>query len=343
MIESIAVENYKNLGKLEISGLTRLTLIGGENNCGKSSLLEAVALALDPANEVVVTALFRGLSLGHFSQPWLNLFANFQNKQPIRITLSPIDIHLLASKPTRADLQRVNQNPYLPREAVLNGTNSLFLQSRMGESQEDIFLAFAMEKLLIHTTLNSQPNIAYITGNTPLQLSRMNELFSAATMQHPERLEMILDLLSRVDSAITGMQLLSPGSTSMPYLSTTSGLMFPAMLQGDGIKRLFIILLHLVNLEGGILLVDEIDHGLHHSSLVQFWQAISRVAAAMQCQVLASTHSYECLAAACQGCKEIGEDLTYIRLDRDNQGNLNPKIYPFDLLESAMETRWEIR
>lgn len=44
MIKSISIENYKSIDKLTL-GLGRVTVLIGENGCGKSNILEAIALA----------------------------------------------------------------------------------------------------------------------------------------------------------------------------------------------------------------------------------------------------------------------------------------------------------
>lgn len=44
MIKSISIENYKSINKLKL-GLGRVTVLIGENGCGKSNILEAFALA----------------------------------------------------------------------------------------------------------------------------------------------------------------------------------------------------------------------------------------------------------------------------------------------------------
>lgn len=42
MFTSIELEHFKGLEKLAVQGLAQITLIGGRNNVGKSSLLEAI-------------------------------------------------------------------------------------------------------------------------------------------------------------------------------------------------------------------------------------------------------------------------------------------------------------
>ena len=50
----------------------------------------------------------------------------------------------------------------------------------------------------------------------------------------------------------------------------------------------------LANAKGGILLVDEIDTGLHYSVMEDMWRMVSRRASALDVQVFATTHSKDC-------------------------------------------------
>jgi AAA15 family ATPase/GTPase len=44
MIREIRIENYKSIQKLKLE-LGRVTVLIGENGCGKSNILEAIALS----------------------------------------------------------------------------------------------------------------------------------------------------------------------------------------------------------------------------------------------------------------------------------------------------------
>ncbi|MCZ0904851.1 AAA family ATPase, partial [Microcoleus sp. HI-ES] len=49
MIGEVRIENYKSIQKLKLE-LGRVTVLIGENGCGKSNILEAIALASAAAN-----------------------------------------------------------------------------------------------------------------------------------------------------------------------------------------------------------------------------------------------------------------------------------------------------
>ena len=65
MLENIKVKNFKGIKSLEIENLSRLTLIGGKNNCGKTSLMEAMFMQFDRMNPHITIrqSLARGVSV----------------------------------------------------------------------------------------------------------------------------------------------------------------------------------------------------------------------------------------------------------------------------------------
>jgi len=68
----------------------------------------------------------------------------------------------------------------------------------------------------------------------------------------------------------------------------------PIGSMGDGMWRLLGLALALVNAEGGILLVDEIDTGLHFSVMDRMWKLLAEGAEKFSVQVFATTHSRDC-------------------------------------------------
>ena len=71
----------------------------------------------------------------------------------------------------------------------------------------------------------------------------------------------------------------------------------PLSLQsfGEGILRLFEILLSLVNARDGILLIDELENGLHYKIHPRVWDLIFRLSQKLNVQVFATTHSWDCI------------------------------------------------
>ena len=64
---------------------------------------------------------------------------------------------------------------------------------------------------------------------------------------------------------------------------------------GEGINHILGIILSLIQARGGCLLADEIENGIHYSRQAELWRLIFRQATKGQTQVIATTHSWDCV------------------------------------------------
>ena len=107
--------------------------------------------------------------------------------------------------------------------------------------------------------------------------------------------------------------------------------------------RLFGIALALANSRGGFLLIDEAENGIHHTVHLNLWKMILQTAHANDVQVLATTHSWDCVRGFAHAAAEINEaDGVLIRLDRDNRG-LRAIEYSEEDLKIAADQGIEVR
>jgi hypothetical protein len=85
---------------------------------------------------------------------------------------------------------------------------------------------------------------------------------------------------------------------------------------GDGIWRLFSLAVALSTVKNGLLLVDEIDTGLHFSVMTEMWKFVDEVSKAFNVQVFATTHSYDCIHSLAAVCRDIEADKSEITIHR---------------------------
>ncbi len=69
----------------------------------------------------------------------------------------------------------------------------------------------------------------------------------------------------------------------------------PLKSLGDGALRLYSVALALANSKNGFLLIDEAENGLHYTVQSAFWRMVLQTAQANNVQVIATTHSADCI------------------------------------------------
>jgi AAA15 family ATPase/GTPase len=126
------------------------------------------------------------------------------------------------------------------------------------------------------------------------------------------------------------------GDIGMPRL-------VPIPFMGDGVKRVLSIVLAIASASGGVVLIDEIENGLHYSVQKQVWQAIAEAARRLDVQVFATTHSWECLAKAHEAFAEDEVyDFRWHRL-QEVRGEIQVVSHDREMIEAALYNGVEIR
>ncbi len=114
---------------------------------------------------------------------------------------------------------------------------------------------------------------------------------------------------------------------------------------GDGAYRLFTLALVLSNAEDGILLVDEIENGIHYSALPDVWRLIFQTARRLNVQVFATTHSWDCIEAFQKAASEDDDPNSgvLVRLQNDDSGDVTATVFDERRLAFATRDGIEVR
>ncbi|MGB5593321.1 MAG: AAA family ATPase [Crocosphaera sp.] len=168
---------------------------------------------------------------------------------------------------------------------------------------------------------------------TPLSLdvTHLNQLFDNIVLSPHE--ELIIEALQIIEPKIERIASVGEQKYSINYRSygerggfvikfSDKNKPVPIGSLGDGIWRILSIILAMVNLENGVLLVDEIDTGLHFTTLFDMWKVILFTARKLNIQVFATTHNSDCwtsLAKLIQQEKIEDNEITIQRIEPDRK------------------------
>ena len=117
----------------------------------------------------------------------------------------------------------------------------------------------------------------------------------------------------------------------------------PVHLLGEGLNRMLRLGLVMSEASGGMLLVDEIENGLHHSAQREIFSILYSLAEELNVQIVATTHSRECVRKAHESRASLCDDaFAFYRLDY-HDGQVLPVRYDAEMLDVAIEHNMEIR
>lgn len=344
-MKSISIKNYKNLRDLKIDSLSKVNLIVGMNNSGKSTLLEAISIfatggdlnqirwVLKNRGLEVADCMLNNTTVDDEKELYQSLYSNYDIKSflynPVTISADNNLVSIQLAKVVERWVAQQNGEKILrnvvlqPNEDTLVGdtVHDGLSVSRGGSSTYTyIFknqcnnISFKSENFLPFEYVQTS-NI--LNNDNPrlfdkIALSNLeNELLNALNIIEP-RIDAINFLRDEKQAYISDRRVpivVYKGSTQRYRLST----------MGDGINRILTIILSMLNCKGGVLLIDEFDNGLHHSVQTKLWTMIYRLAESLDVQVFATTHSDDCIKSFTQA-DEKG-DGKLIRLE-DRSGDI---------------------
>lgn len=372
MLTSLSVSNFRNLKSVILERLGRITLIAGKNGAGKTALLEALWLLSGPDLPELTTRLnsFRGLPILGPENIFRDIFRDFAPQA--QITLSAhgdwgnlprkLDIHLQDRKQTttlRSDSLARSNIERLTRPQDESEIEVVFTYQHSDKKKYVSRAWWIAEQL---TPTGSGPAVT-VTGEGIRQerqkvQKRATSVFMAAV--HREDLQTIasrlgkLQLLGEEDRILEFIHPLEPrlrGLVPITIRNTPvihahidgANRPMPIQLLGEGLNRMLVLALSMSEAIGGLLLVDEIENGLHHSVQEEVFSMLLDLARAFDVQVFATTHSDECITAAHQAlARQAQEEFAYYRLERTN-GDVSAVRFDREMLETAIAHNMGIR
>jgi hypothetical protein len=111
---------------------------------------------------------------------------------------------------------------------------------------------------------------------------------------------------------------------------------------GDGLNRLFGIILSLVNAKNGLLLIDEFENGMHHSVQLDAWRSVFKLSRRLDAQVFATSHSWDSIEAFQKATAESPEAGVLVRLSRKGD-DIVPSVFAAEELAVVTRDRIEVR
>ena len=155
----------------------------------------------------------------------------------------------------------------------------------------------------------------------------------------------LVEVLNRIDRRIAGLAL---GERGQVYVDVGLPALLPIGLMGEGVRRLISIVATIMGASGSLVLIDEIDDGLHHTALALLWQTVLDAALAYDVQVVTTTHSREALEQLTAVLErddmvEFRQDVAAFDLVRGDDDAVLSYRYDFDQLDFALEHDLDVR
>ena len=370
-IETMAIERFRAFRGLKMEGLGRVNLITGRNNTGKSSVLEALRILASDASPAVIYNILRYREEDidepeEQGQPTdteglfqiSTLFHRFpplsENPEPIVISTNggqrpmmlKLEIGLFFEERDPDGTRRL-----IPREANLFAEPEAVpaLVVGIGSARRLFPLDYfrrAGYRRPVRSELGDEPRMAciFVSPYGGERTATLGTLWDKIALSDREK--DVVEALRIIDSGISAVSMVGgegPRRTRTAIVrSDNISRPVPLRSFGDGLNRLFGIVLSLVNAKDGLLLIDEFENGMHHTVQLDVWRTVFRLAQKLDIQVFATSHSWDSIEAFQKAAAETPEEGVLVRLSRKGE-DVIPTLFREKELAVATRDGIEVR
>ena len=371
-IENLVIEHFRAFRHINIKGLGQVNLITGRNNTGKSTVLEALCLLASDASPSVLSSILRSREEGieemdEQTRPadpesvfqLSSLFQDFpefsEKIEPILITANGQQRSMRLSMTAKwfSEVRESNgPTRLIPKEKNLFGEEEAVpgLVIETGGVQRNLPLDYLrryssrLRPFRSELADESRMPCVFVSPYSGERTASLGPLWDKIALS--DRENDVAEALRIIDPEISAVSMVGGEGPRRTRTAIVRAARFPRPVPlrsfGDGLNRLFSIVLSLVNAKDGLLLIDEFENGMHHTVQADAWRAVFKLARNLDIQVVATSHSWDTIEAFQKvACEAAGEGVL-IRLSRKGE-EIIPTLFRENELAVATRDRIEVR
>ena len=313
-INSIEINQFRGIRQLTISNFSKINLIVGDNNSGKTTFLEAVQLLFAKSQLSSVKNIIKQRTVLHVSESsfytsFIKMFNVNQeselldfdiyavsNNGPIRFEMRGRERTISGEEALQMSTMSLGQKAHYKKEStVVPETAKLFSGSIISQNGKK-----PIEKDIHFTSLDNvsvgpviKREVQYIPSFGHLRYDLLKNF-----VDNPEYKKLAISILKQFDDSIVDIcYTKADDGCFLESIITADGINMPFSVYGDGVKKILYILNKLFDATDSILLIDEIETGLHKKYYDRLFPVVFELAKKLNVQLFIATHSMEAIDA----------------------------------------------
>lgn len=356
VFDRIEINNFRGIRHMVLDNVKQINLLVGKNNCGKSSILDAIFLLSGFSNPLLNLRINQFRDYNKFDEE--DLILNFYNMIPdnhihihgrmtngtfrdLKITPIISESQYVVSKDNISSQSLSNKEANISTGLTMNFSYTKDSGEKKSDSSAIIITNQQSDKIKIRSSKDYNETLSGVYINSKFAFSIAVDNLMNIIQEKQEHV--IVEILKQIDPKIKSISVLKSGVNVDIGLSR----LVPINMLGDGIRKMLAIITSLYGCKGGVIFIDEIDNGLHFSSLSSLWKAIIKTSELLNVQVFATTHNIESLQSLNKvlyhDYVKSREKIMCYSLRHMVTDELNAYEYPYDKFNYVINQEIEIR
>lgn len=345
MLKSLVIKGLRKYNNLRLDKLKNINFILGNNNIGKTTILEAIFTWACGRNFLPIfnVPLPRNRYVGIQEPYWImdEILSFFNNKKelPLSLTLSGEDeggLFTFLHEVSPSDLLSEYDSTYKKYYDKMISSSMQTAVAKGNENQKVLpgfvqipTVNLAQWKITEINATNSYNEVSnynvtypYVgTSIKPHCLAKFIDLLSQVSIQENiniysclkrrNLLDKVTEEISKIFPTIKGFDILPypNGAPSPISVVDIKGETLPIYAYGDGVQKWFYILGSIILNSDSIICIDEIDTGLHAFAQMEFCKHLVEYSSKYNTQLFVTTHNIEFVDKFLASVQETNSDL----------------------------------
>ena len=323
-IGNFEICSYRGMKDLKLEKLNDINILTGDNNSGKTSVLELLYTTTNPGD---IKKWYLGTRISNNVRN-RRIYEGFYNMFPVDDEEKVIQYRFEdgENKSNEVSIYADMANVEVSEREMYKFNGLSKAGSRRNAEDDEMVDSLCMT---LRMFLNGQEEGAYDiydfqTRMYPMLLKKtkywkavynspvsylQQELELSEILEDPELYEELISILKEFDEHIINVNAISPKdfrvAPNYMILTDNHKKALPLNVYGDGMKKALSLLCSVIRAKGGILLLDEFETAIHTSAMDSIFSWLLQSAMKMDVQVFLTSHSKEAIDKVLKSKSEL--------------------------------------
>lgn len=307
-IKSFNIVSYKGLANITLDNLNVINVLTGDNNSGKTSVLELLKTIEDPENIYNWTS---GIRFWNTPFRRIQIFDGFKLLFPIQQDEKIIKYSFITEDEHKHNVKLLANIEW----TKVSSEKISKLHRRFYNDHDDN--GFWTDAQIMHLALEVDGNLSELPsiydfqdiptkrGSTiknnlkTVYISPADHALKRVPLHNilkdSEKHKILIKLLKVFDENVEGITVINEGPVEYGFILNNSEEAMPISSFGDGMKKTILMLAALISAKDGILMIDEFETAIHTSAMKNVFEWLIKAAMELNVQVFLTSHSKEAI------------------------------------------------